>query len=298
MAQQTRIEVVLAYFERFLARFPTIEALAAASDDEVTAAWSGLGYYRRARMLRDGARAVRARFGGRLPRGVNELQSIPGIGRYTAGAIASIAFRRPAPIVDGNVARILARLFAIDEALGTPALMRAAWARAEALVTLASAPRDFNQGLMEIGALICTPRKPACDRCPLRGACAAFAADRVAQLPRPKAKPATRAMTIPLYVVTNRGRVMMQRESGPLMRGMYHLPHGDTSLLTGKPLRVKSAESVGSFRHTVTNRRIVFEVLVVRRSSLVGEWIHPRDLPTIPHPSYVRKALQLAGICK
>lgn len=298
MAQQTRIDVVLAYFERFVARFPTIEALAAASDDDVTAAWSGLGYYRRARMLRDGARAVRERFGGRLPRGVDDLQSIPGIGRYTAGAIASIAFRRPAPIVDGNVARILARLFAIDEALGTPALMRAAWTRAEALVALASAPRDFNQGLMEIGALICTPRKPACGHCPLRAACAAFAAGRVAELPRPKSKPATRTMTIPLYVVTNRGRVMMQRENGPLMRGMYHLPHGDTSLLTGKPLRVKNAESVGSFRHTVTNRRIVFEVLVVRRSSLVGEWIHPRDLATIPHPSYVRKALRLAGICK
>jgi len=298
MAQQTRIDVVLAYFERFVGRFPTIEALAAASDDDVTAAWSGLGYYRRARMLRDGARAVRERFGGRLPRGVEELQSIPGIGRYTAGAIASIAFRRPAPIVDGNVARILARVFAIDEALGTPALMRAAWTRAEELVALATAPRDFNQGLMEIGALICTPRKPACSRCPLRAECAAFAADRVAELPRPKAKLETRAMTIPLYVVTNRGRVMMQRENGPLMRGMYHLPHGDTSLLTGKPLRVKSAEAVGSFRHTVTNRRIVFEVFVVRRSSLAGEWIHPRDLPAIPHPSYVRKALRLAGICK
>jgi A/G-specific adenine glycosylase len=311
MAQQTRIDVVLAYFERFLARFPTIEALAAASDDDVTAAWSGLGYYRRARMLRDGARAVRERFGGRLPRDVNELQSIPGIGRYTAGAIASIAFHRPAPIVDGNVARILARLFAIDEALGTPALMRAAWKRAETLVTLAPAPRDFNQGLMEIGALICTPRKPACDRCPLRAECAAYATDRVAELPRPKAKLATRTMTIPLYVVTNRGRVMMQRETGSLMRGMYHLPHGDTSLLTGKPLHVKNAAAVGSFRHTVTNRRIVFEVYKVDRWQLAvgslntvnsqlptANWVHPRDLSAIPHPSYVRKALRLAGICK
>lgn len=298
MAQQTRIEVVLAYFERFLARFPTIEALAAASDDDVTAAWSGLGYYRRARMLRDGALAVRERFGGRLPRSVDELQSIPGIGRYTAGAIASIAFRRRAPIVDGNVARILARLFAIDEPLASPALMRAAWGRAEALVALSARPRDFNQGLMEIGALICTPRKPSCGRCPLRAECAAFAEDRVAELPRPKAKPATCAMTIPLYVVTKRGRIMMQRENGPLMGDMYHLPHGDTSLLTGKPLRVKKAAAVGSFRHTVTNRRITFEVFVVRGWSLVGEWIDPRDLPTIPHPSYVRKALRLAGICK
>lgn len=298
MAQQTRIEVVLAYFEKFLVRFPTIEALAAASDDDVTAAWSGLGYYRRARMLRDGARAVRERFGGRLPQGVDELRSIPGVGRYTAGAIASIAFRRPAAIVDGNVARVLARLFAIDEALGTPALMRAAWTQAEALVALATAPRDLNQGLMEIGALICTPRKPACDRCPLRSGCAAFAAGRVAELPRPKAKAATRAMTIPLYVVTNRGRVMMQRETGPLMRGMFHLPHGDTSLLTGKPLRVKSATLVGSFRHTVTNRRITFDVYKATTNDQRRTWIAPGDLTAIPHPSYVRKALRLAGICK
>jgi A/G-specific adenine glycosylase len=299
MAQQTRIEVVLAYFERFVARFPNIEALAAASDDEVTAAWSGLGYYRRARMLRDGARAVRERFGGRLPRGINELRSIPGIGRYTAGAISSIAFRRPAPIVDGNVARILARLFAIDEALGTPALMRAAWTRAEALVALAAAPRDFNQGLMEIGALICTPRKPACGRCPLRGDCAAFAADRVAELPRPKAKPATRSMTIALYVITNRGRVLMRREKGALMGELWHLPHGDTSLLTGKPLRVDNAKALGSFRHTVTNRRITFTVFKATTNDQGRtSWIAPEDLPTIPHPSYVRKALRLAGLCK
>src|SRR5438046_2040566 len=114
MAQQTRIDVVLTYFARFVERFPTIEALAAASDDDVTAGWSGLGYYRRARRRRAGALAVREKFGGRLPRDVDDLQAIPGIGRYTAGAIASIAYRQREPIVDGNVARVLARLFAID----------------------------------------------------------------------------------------------------------------------------------------------------------------------------------------
>jgi A/G-specific adenine glycosylase len=300
MAQQTRLEVVLAYFERFVERFPSIEALAAATDDQVTAAWSGLGYYRRARMLRAGAAAVVERFGGRLPRDAGQLQALPGIGRYTAGAIASIAFRRRAPIVDGNVARILARLSAIEAPLGSPALMRAAWARAEALIAACSAPRDFNQGLMEIGALICTPRNPACERCPLRADCAAFATKRVAELPRPKAKPATRAMTIALYVVTRRGRVMMQREKGKLMRDMFHLPHGDTSLLTGKPLRMKGAKLVGSFRHTVTTRRITFEVYTASANGQrpTADWIRPEDLHTVPHPSYVRKALRLAGICK
>src|SRR5262249_27236887 len=242
MAQQTRMDVVLAYFERFTDRFPTIAALAAASDDDVTAAWSGLAYARRARMLRAGAIAVCERFGGQLPSDVDALQTIPGIGRYTAGAIASIAFNERAPIVDGNVARVLARLFAVDGM---------AWNHAEALVAEAKSPRDFNQGLMEIGALICTPRNPSCDRCPLRTDCAAFASGRVGEFPRPKAKAATREMTISLYVVTNHGRVMMQREKGKLMRDMFHLPHGDTSLLTGKPLRVRKATLVGTFRHTI-----------------------------------------------
>src|SRR5436190_1879022 len=290
MAQQTRIEVVLAYFELFMERFPTIEALAAASDDAVTAAWSGLGYYRRARMLRDGAIAVKERFHGHLPRDVDQLQEIPGIGRYTAGAIASIAFRKRTPIVDGNVARVLARLFAVDGS--------EAWRLAESLVAASASARDFNQGLMEIGALICTPRNPSCDRCPVRAHCVALRSGRIDELPRAKPKPATRQMTIALYVVTNRGRVMMQREKGTLMRDMFHLPHGDTSLLTGRPLRARNAKLVGSFRHTVTNRRITFEVYRATRNQQRATWVHPADLSTIPHPSYVRKALQLAGICK
>src|SRR5438046_806102 len=146
MLQQTRMQVVLGRYEDFLRRFPTIEELARSSDDDVTAAWSGLGYYRRARMLRSGAVAVVERFGGALPATVDELMTLDGIGRYTAGAISSIAYDRPAPIVDGNIARIVSRLFATH---GSP------WRLAESLVLAASSPRIFNQALMEIGALIC-----------------------------------------------------------------------------------------------------------------------------------------------
>ena len=293
MAQQTRLEVVLGYFERFVERFPSIGALADATEDDVTAAWSGLGYYRRARMLRDGARAVRDRFAGELPRDVDTLLTLPGIGRYTAGAISSIAFGLRAPIVDGNIARIVARLFGDDDP-------RRAWTYAEELVSLSKSPRDFNQGLMEIGALICTPRKPDCARCPLAAHCVAFAENRVEELPRPKAKPAPRAMTIALYVVTRGGKVLMQRETGELMRGMFHLPHGDTSLLTGMPLRVKNAAKVGSFRHTITHRRITFEVYraTANGRQATASWVDPAQLAAVPHPSYVRKALRLAGICK
>lgn len=303
MLQQTRMEVVLGYYERFIERFPTVADLARASVDDVTAAWSGLGYYRRARMLRDGAIDVMTRFGGVIPKRVDELTTIAGIGRYTAGAIASIAHGRKAPIVDGNVARIVARLFAIEAPLASPDLMREAWLRAEELVASSKSPRDLNQGLMELGALICTPRNPSCGLCPLRRACAAFINDRVDKLPHPKAKLATRELRIPLYLVTDRdGRVLMRRESGQLMRDMFHLPHGDTTLLTGTPLRIGAASAVGTFRHTVTNRRITFEVFsIARRPRARGReyaWIDPAALAGIPHPSYVRKALRLAGIGK
>ncbi len=172
MLQQTRMEVVLGRYDAFLVRFPTIAALASASEDNVTAAWSGLGYYRRARMLRSGAIAVMQRFGGVLPETAEELMAIDGIGRYTAGAISSIAYGRRAPIVDGNIARILSRLSGIDEPLGSPALMRAAWREAERLVEACRSPRDFNQGLMELGALVCTARSPRCGECPIAGRCA------------------------------------------------------------------------------------------------------------------------------
>jgi len=296
MAQQTRLEVVLGYFERFVARFPTLTALAEASEDEVTAAWSGLGYYRRARMLRAGAIDVQQRFGGRVPSTVDELLTIPGIGRYTAGAIASIAWSTRAPIVDGNITRIVARLFGVDAPVGSPQF----WLHAAALVQASHAPRDFNQGLMEAGALICKPRKPLCLMCPVNEHCVARATGRIDELPVKKEKKETRVLRIALYVIRDRaGRVLLRRESGPLMNAMFHLPHGDASLLSGEPLRVLSKELLGTFKHTVTNRKIEFEVYAARLPRTIrdgdGEyaWVDVAALDTVPHPSYVRKALAL-----
>jgi A/G-specific adenine glycosylase len=298
MLQQTRMEVVLGYYERFLERFPNVAALAAATDDEVLARWSGLGYYRRARMLRDGAIDVVARFGGRVPAAVEELRTIAGIGRYTAGAIASIAHGVRAPIVDGNVARILARMEALEAPLGSAALLRQAWLHAEELVAASADPRALNQGLMELGALVCKPQKPLCMLCPVQRHCLAFAEQRVDELPRPKAKQATRALRIPLYlIVDRRGRVLLRREAGKLMNAMFHLPHGDTSLLAGAPLQATAGALLGTFRHTVTTRRIEFALyaaeLTARRERDYA-WIDPRELHAVPHPSYVRKALRLA----
>jgi A/G-specific adenine glycosylase len=299
MLQQTRMEVVLGgYYERFLERFPRVETLARASDDDVLAAWSGLGYYRRAKMLRDGARDVVERFGSIVPRSIEELLTISGIGRYTAGAIASIAHNERAPIVDGNVARILARLEALDAPLGTPALLRDAWIHAQALVAASSKPRNLNQGLMELGALICKPQKPLCLLCPVRRHCLAFAQQRTDELPHPKARQATRALSIALYlIVDRRGRVLMRRETGKLMTAMFHLPHGDTSLLGGTPLRPAAGALLGTFRHTVTTRRIEFSLYAATLTGRAGDgyaWIDPAELASVPHPSYVKKALRLA----
>ena len=300
MLQQTRMEVVLPYFHRFTERFPTLESAARSSEHDILAAWSGLGYYRRAKMLRAGAIAVTERFGGHIPSTVEELLTLPGIGRYTAGAIASVAFNRRAPIVDGNVARILSRVYLIEERVGSPALMRESWRREEALVEACGHPRDFNQGLMECGALVCTPRKPACERCPLRTQCLAFASGRAEELPLAKEKQATRELRIPLYIVVDgEGRLFLRREGGKLMNAMYHLPHGDSSLLGGTPYDASNAKLLGTFRHTVTNRRITFEVYTAEGSRRVREpadecaWVDPQDMRAVPHPSYVRKALRL-----
>ncbi len=295
MLQQTRMEVVLRYYAPFIGRFPSIAALADASEEAVLASWSGLGYYRRARMLRAGAADVTERFGGQVPADVESLMTIPGVGRYTAGAIASIAHGRQAPIVDGNVARILFRLFGIETPAGW-------WRQAGELVAACRKPREFNQGLMEIGALICKPQNPECPRCPVKRFCTAFAAGRADQLPPKRKAGPPRAMTIPLYIISDgAGRVLMRRESGKLMTGMFHLPHGDTSLLTGEALRVTSTQLLGSFRHRVTTRKIEFCVYAAALSRRIrdggGEyaWIDPRELSRVPHASYVRKALAVAG---
>lgn len=297
MAQQTRIEVVSAYFTRFVARFPDVASLAAAGDDEVTALWSGLGYYRRARHLRQAAEVMMERFGGRVPRRVEELLTLPGVGRYTAGAIASIAYGVRTPAVDGNVERIVARLEGTEDV----------WRQAAVLVGASRSARRFNQGLMEIGALICRPRNPGCVRCPLRGECVAFRDDRVDELPsRKKRKPPTE-VAVALFVVRDRrGRVLLRRDAaGALMAGLFHLPHSDTALLPLSPLAVDRLESLGHFTHTITTRRVRFEVVrATLRDRLPTAdriadgspeylWIDPDQLHAVPHPSYVEKALEL-----
>lgn len=223
MAQQTRVETVIPYYERWLARFPTVADLAAASEDDVFALWQGLGYYSRARNLLRAAQVVMAEHAGALPRTAEALVTLPGVGRYTAGAIASIAFGEAAPLVDGNVTRVFARLFAIEDDVRATPTQKRLWAIAEALVP-ARRPGDHNQALMELGAVVCTPTSPACDACPVGDLCQGREhADRLPyKKPKKKPRPETR---FAFEARSEEGDLLVGRNpSGTLLGGMWQYP--------------------------------------------------------------------------
>lgn len=309
MLQQTRVETVLRYWGRFLERFPTAAALAAASEDEVLSLWSGLGYYRRARLLHAGARAVVERHGGLVPRDASERRALPGVGRYTAGAIGSIAFGLPEPIVDGNVARVLSRLLAIDSPLGTADSERALWAEAEAWAR-GGVPGDTNQALMELGATVCVPVTPKCDGCPVSSACAARRAGRQGELPIASAKRAPREVSLVAVVARDReGNALLHKETrarargavlgGELFKGLWSVPMEEGE---GRGTARSLASSVGAALttarptevvHVLTHRRLHVEIhaariaLAPRGMRLVSE----QDLEGLGVSSLTRKLL-------
>lgn len=223
MSQQTRLETVIPYYRRWVERFPEVAELAEADEEEVLALWQGLGYYSRARNLLAAAREVTARYQGVLPDSYDELRTLPGVGPYTAGAVASIAFGQPVPAVDGNVRRVMARL--LDEPDPAPAALRAL---AAALLD-PHRPGDFNQALMELGASICTPRSPECPRCPIREMCRGRASGQQEELPVPRSRGPVPHSTSRVLVVRVRdgGKVwylMRRRPPKGLLAGMWEFP--------------------------------------------------------------------------
>ncbi len=232
MLQQTQIATVIPYYERWMARFPSVEALAEAPLDDVLKAWEGLGYYSRARNLHAAARRIAGEFGGRLPGSVGELMKLPGIGRYTAGAIASIAFDAPAPVLDGNVTRVLSRVFDIAEMVTLAPTRQRLWRLAEAAVP-AERPGDFNQALMELGQSICLPQAPRCLICPLNALC--LARRRGTQLERPvrPARKRTPHHDVVAAVIWRDGLpapggqfLITQRPLAGLLGGLWEFPGG------------------------------------------------------------------------
>lgn len=270
MLQQTQVAAATPYYAEFVRRFPSLRALAAAPVDDVLHAWAGLGYYRRARHLHEAARAVVRDHGGRIPPEAAAFGRLPGVGRYTMGAVLSIGFGRPLPVLDGNVARVLSRLEAIPAAVKEPRGARLLWERATALVPLRE-PGTWNQALMELGATVCTPRAPACGRCAVARWCAAFAAGRVDEFPPVPARRPTVAMRRAVVLVRRANRVLLVRREGALLAGLWEPP--GVELRDGEPagpaltrelrrlgVRASLADTGRVVRHTITHRRIAVEV--------------------------------------
>ncbi len=308
MLQQTRVETVIPYYERFVERFPDVSALADADEQDVLRLWAGLGYYSRARNLKRAAQQIVRDHGGVLPRAPEALSALPGVGPYTVGAIRSIAFGEPAPLVDGNVARVLARLTARAD-LASPTL----WSLAGSLVP-SEDPGSFNQALMELGATLCTPRSPRCSTCPVGAHCAARAAGTPELYPPPR-KRATPREVEALGALVERTHpealLMARRPSKGLLGGLWEVPCAETSsseelrraLEARTGLRLGLGAPVASVRHLFSHRSLT---LRIERFALTPDaptelktspndelrWCTPADLDQLPLSTLMRKVLK------
>jgi A/G-specific adenine glycosylase len=313
MLQQTRVETVVPYFERFLARFPDVEALAAADEAQVLAAWSGLGYYRRARGLRAAARILVARHAGRFPGRREEARALPGVGPYTAGAVLSIAYGRSEALVDGNVARVLARLFVLDEPVDSGPGRARVWELARALVPRETRVRErgpgaWNQALMELGARVCTPRAPDCAHCPLGALCAARAQSRVAELPHGAPARATLSVRLETLLVERRGALLLvRRPEAGRMAGLWELPTRELAPHRGLwPARyavvgLQGRAELGHVTHAITHHRIRVLVRAGRLRSgstpAGAGWFSRRRWAALPLTGLTRKILARPFAC-
>jgi A/G-specific adenine glycosylase len=310
MLQQTQVATVLSYYERWMRRFPTVQLLARASDDEVLRQWQGLGYYSRARSLLAGARTVVSEHNGEVPRDVSALRKLPGVGPYTAGAIASIAHGQDAAIVDGNVTRVLTRLFALPGDPTRQPLRARLWETAERLIPCGRA-QDFNQALMDLGALVCTPRAPRCEECPCRAYCQAFAQGAQLAFPENAARPAATRLEHTAILLSQRGRVLVQKNAADARRwaSMWLFPTLEQT--PGEPpeqaaLRClqqttgrqgEAAELLLQLNHTVTRFKIQLSFIQVRgiqgrvdtRGTPDLRWKRPNELEELAMPAAQRR---------
>lgn len=306
MLQQTRVETVLSYYDRFLTLFPDLSSLASAKEQEVLKAWEGLGYYSRARNLWLGACDVMNRFEGVLPSDPAQLRTIRGIGPYTAGAIASIAYEVPVPAVDGNVIRVLSRLYGIRDDVSSPGVLREIQSIAASLVPQ-ERPGDHNQAVMDLGATVCVPGTPDCSVCPLNDFCDAFQRGDASDLPRiPRSKP-PKVLSWTVLLILRDGKVLMRRRTEKLLQGMWCFPMLDgfcsgNDLLTlagkkGLPVR-GLPQFRGSFRHVFTHQ--VWEMRVYETGAEADapapegtEFIPVSGLSGIPVPAAMSGAVSV-----
>ena len=312
MLQQTRVSTVLRYFPAWMKRFPSVRALALAPEADVLHAWQGLGYYSRARRLHGAAKAVVERHGGELPSNPEALRALPGVGAYSAGAIASIAFGLQEPIVDGNVVRVLSRAFGLRGDPEKAPLKRALWTLARELVP-AERPGDFNQALMELGATVCTPRSPICDNCPLQKRCVARAEGLVEALPELKRRDAPTPVGVAAAIVRANGRVLVVQVPDDATRwaGLYTFPqvergtNEEAARAAARAVREQAGltaevgERAAVLTHAITRFRITLEaydavVTAPRtRTTARASFVRPGELGGLAMPAPHRKLAQL-----
>jgi A/G-specific adenine glycosylase len=302
MLQQTRVETAIPYFQRWMERFPSVQCLAEASQQEALAAWEGLGYYSRARNLHRAAQLVVSKHGGRLPGEVKALSRLPGIGRYTAAAIASIAFGADEPALDGNIRRVLARYFDVREPARSPEGERRLWQLAGENLPHGRAG-DYNQALMDLGSTICTPKNPGCPNCPLADGCLAYALGIQEARPVRTPRPEMPHHTVTAAVIRRNGQVLIaQRPEDGLLGGLWEFPGG--KLLPGEDLvgclkreiceelgiEVAVKGALGVYQHAYTHFRVTLhafactlaggEPALLEHMSL--RWVSPEQLAEFP----------------
>lgn len=275
MLQQTRVNAVLGHYRRFLESYPNVKELATAEEADVLAAWSGLGYYRRARMMRSAAQIVVAEHGGKFPASATELQQLPGIGRYTAAAIASMAHDEPRAVVDGNVERVVGRI------AGKTLPQKSLWDLVQSVIT-EKRPGDFNQAMMELGAMVCTPQAPLCRKCPVRTFCATQGKEATTD-----GRKARRVAQTHYLFSQKRGKVLLaqRKKDASLMAGMWELP----------PVRPRRMKPLLKVRHTITTTNYEVFIHADAAGAVRGEWIELRKVATLPLTGLARKVLTRLG---
>jgi A/G-specific adenine glycosylase len=314
MLQQTQVQTVLGYYERWMRRFPTVSALARAREADVLHAWQGLGYYSRARRLLQAAREIERAYGGEMPRDAAKLRALPGVGPYSAGAIASIAFGLPEPIVDGNVVRVLTRLFALRGDPARAPLKARLWELARSLIPEERAS-DFNQALMELGATVCLPRAPRCGECPVAAHCRGKLSGLEAKLPETAPRPKTAALHMAGALVVRGGRLLVAQlpDDAPRWASLWQFPNTELRLRESPEaaaaravravsgLEVQVEERAALVHHSVTRFRITLDVYRCRARSGTAEprgvarlaWKTPAELEELALPSAHRKIARL-----
>ncbi|HUS35334.1 MAG TPA: A/G-specific adenine glycosylase [Verrucomicrobiae bacterium] len=310
MLQQTQVKTVIPYWERWMRELPTIQSLARIKPERVLKLWEGLGYYSRARNLQKAAQQIVAKHGGIFPNSYEAILELPGIGRYTAGAIGSIAFGLPTPIVDGNVARVRTRYLGLRGDPKSRETSAALWESAEKLVSAAreqNACRELNEGLMELGATICLPNQPNCGVCPVSSRCFAFKNDATARFPEVARRKKSETRIFRAALITVGDKILLrQREDGSVNGGFWELPNLEAKgespseslhLLVGKPKF--NFTRLCDVKHTIMNHRITTEVFALYGAGAeVGKLFGVSNLNAMPLVSAHRKALVKLGYLK